>query len=101
MRDKEFPMPSCTYGLNCDKCGDYFSSKEAFPKPQLCHKCSSQQSPEYQRLREQIAQTIAKSYAYYGYLVPMMPKVADQILSMLEKEGALAANFAKVIKKEE
>ena len=28
-----------TYMLNCDNCGDWFESTEAFPKPHLCPKC--------------------------------------------------------------
>ncbi len=28
-----------TYGLNCDKCGSFYVSLRAFPKPQLCPQC--------------------------------------------------------------
>jgi DNA-directed RNA polymerase subunit RPC12/RpoP len=27
------------YGLNCDNCGNYFTSIEAFPLPHLCPRC--------------------------------------------------------------
>lgn len=32
-------MSEITYTLNCDKCGETYYSKEAFPFPQLCLKC--------------------------------------------------------------
>ena len=33
-------MSNIEYSLNCDKCGEVFRSKDAFPAPQLCPKCS-------------------------------------------------------------
>lgn len=37
----EMEEPSQQYHLNCEKCGNTFWSKEAFPKPQLCEKCKN------------------------------------------------------------
>ena len=34
------------YHLNCEKCGDIFWSVEAFPKPQLCDKCTNLKQPD-------------------------------------------------------
>lgn len=38
------------YTLNCDKCGNAFLSKEAFPKPQLCNDCIEKATPKQPEL---------------------------------------------------
>ena len=37
--DEVIPMLDALYTLTCEKCGDSFESKMAFPSPQLCIKC--------------------------------------------------------------
>ena len=84
------------YTLTCDECGEPFYSKEAFPDPQYCPKCSAiYKVGEKQGRKEVVDSKIHINFACGTYTIQELLNMSNEGKIQLKEWGLLRQEMPK------